>query len=71
MAITKEPAKNRQDGFFCEFGYWHSNQYNAETIAAFEEAERILRDPNAKTFNSVAELMTDLEFEDDDIDDEI
>jgi len=39
---------------------------NTETIAAFEEAERILKDPHAKTFHSIAELMADLLSEDDD-----
>ena len=42
---------------------------NAETIAAFEEAEQIIRDIKAgvrKPFNSVAELMADLMSDDED-----
>jgi len=33
---------------------------NAETLEAMEETERILKDPNRKTFNTVAELLEDL-----------
>jgi DNA-damage-inducible protein J len=35
--------------------------YNAETIAAMEEANRISRDPNAKSYSSFAELLADLD----------
>lgn len=34
---------------------------NAETIAAFEEGERMLHDPTAPRFSSVDELFADLE----------
>lgn len=33
---------------------------NAETIAAMEEAERIARDPNAKTYNSFSEIVDEV-----------
>jgi len=39
---------------------------NAETIAAMEEADRIVADPNRKRFKSVAEIIADLEAGDDD-----
>jgi DNA-damage-inducible protein J len=39
--------------------------YNAETIAAMEEANRISRDPNAKSYSSFAELVADLDSDDD------
>lgn len=34
---------------------------NAETIAAMEEAERLMKDPRAKTFSSVEALFEDLD----------
>ena len=36
------------------------NSPNAETISAMREAERIANDPTVKGFNSVGELMADL-----------
>jgi DNA-damage-inducible protein J len=39
--------------------------YNAETIAAMEEANRISRDPNAKSYASFAEMVADLDSDDD------
>ncbi|MCR5661948.1 MAG: hypothetical protein K6G50_07445 [bacterium] len=33
---------------------------NDETLAAMEEAEEMLKDPNAKKFSSVQELFADL-----------
>jgi DNA-damage-inducible protein J len=39
--------------------------YNAETIAAMEEANRVSRDPNAKSYSSFAELVADLDSDDD------
>lgn len=36
------------------------NSPNAETISAMREAERIAKDPTVKGFNSVDELMADL-----------
>ena len=65
MAITKEQTKQGQNGHYCEYGYWHSSEYNAETLAALEEAERIIDDPKSKSFDSVAELMADLMPDDD------
>ena len=37
---------------------------NAETIAAIEEAEQLLKDPNTKKYTSVEELFEDLNAED-------
>lgn len=34
---------------------------NEETIAAIEEGERMLRDPNTRVFHSIDELLEDLE----------
>ena len=34
---------------------------NADTIAAIEEGWRIAHDPNAKSYDSIAELRTDLD----------
>ncbi|MCL1828934.1 MAG: type II toxin-antitoxin system RelB/DinJ family antitoxin [Oscillospiraceae bacterium] len=39
---------------------------NAVTKAAIAEAERLLRDPNAKTFMSIEELRADLLSDEDD-----
>jgi len=39
--------------------------YNTETIAAMEEAERISRDPNAKTYASFAEVLAELDMDND------
>ena len=36
---------------------------NATTLAAIEEGKRLLKDRKAKSFNSVAELLDDLETE--------
>ncbi|MBP5638719.1 MAG: type II toxin-antitoxin system RelB/DinJ family antitoxin [Victivallales bacterium] len=36
---------------------------NATTIAALREAERLARDPNAKTYTTVDELFKDLDAE--------
>ena len=35
-------------------------QYNAETIAAMEEARKISNDPNAKGFDDIDELFAEL-----------
>ena len=52
--------------------YLNKNQYeyededeepNEETIAAFEEGERMLLDPNSKTYNSAEELFAELDAE--------
>jgi len=37
------------------------NTYNAETIAAMEEARKISRDPNTKRYKSFAEVLEDLD----------
>ena len=39
------------------------NQPNKETIAAMMEAERILKDPNAKRYDNVEDLFRDLDSE--------
>lgn len=36
-------------------------RYSKETLEAIEEAKRISKDSNVKTFNSIKELMEDLE----------
>ncbi|WP_427876998.1 hypothetical protein [Gardnerella sp. 2492-Sm] len=36
---------------------------NADTLAAFEEAEQLKYDPNAKTYSSFDEFLKDLEDE--------
>jgi DNA-damage-inducible protein J len=36
------------------------NQFNAETIAAMQEAERIARDPNTKRYSDVEEALREL-----------
>jgi DNA-damage-inducible protein J len=37
--------------------------YNAETLAAFEEAELVSRDPRAKSYSSFAEILAEAEAE--------
>ena len=39
--------------------------YNAETIAAMEEANRIANDPHAKSYSTFIELLADLDGDDD------
>ena len=36
---------------------------NADTLAAFEEAEQLKSNPNVKTYSSFAELLKDIEDE--------
>ena len=36
------------------------SQFNAETLEAFEEAEQISRDPNAKSYTDVDEMMREI-----------
>lgn len=38
-------------------------RYNKETIAAMEEARRISRDPDAKTYASFAEILKEIDEE--------
>jgi len=38
--------------------------YNAKTLAAMEEANRIASDPNAKSYGSFGELLADLDEDD-------
>ncbi len=49
---------------FNDVRYIYLNR-NPEFLAAIEEARRISRDPNAKTFNTMAELEADLLADDD------
>ena len=37
--------------------------YSSETIAAFEEAEILMRDSKAKTYSSFAEILSETEAE--------
>ena len=37
------------------------NQPNAETLEALQEADRIARDPNVKSYSDLNELFSDLE----------
>jgi DNA-damage-inducible protein J len=39
--------------------------YNAETVAAMEEADRISSDPNTKSYTSFAEMLSDTQAESD------
>lgn len=39
-------------------------QPNAEIVAAIEEAEQLLKDPNTKKYSSVEELFEDLDTDD-------
>jgi hypothetical protein len=66
MTRVKKTAPQDKDGYYCEFGYWHSYTPDAEIFAAIQEAEQLLRDPDAVAFNDIAELMADLESEGDD-----
>lgn len=40
-----------------------ADEPNEETVAAFEEAERLLRDPSVKRYANVAELFAELRAE--------
>lgn len=37
---------------------------NAETIAAVEEVQRLITDPNKKVYNNFEELLADMDLED-------
>jgi len=63
MAIAQNQLPQAQDGYFCEYGYWHSSIPNAETLEAMEETEQLLCDPNAKTYASFAELLAEVDAE--------
>ena len=67
MAVNKNPETKNQDGYFCEYGYWHSHTPNAETIAAFEETEEIIKRIEAgekvRTYSSFAELLAEIDAE--------
>jgi len=63
MAVAKNMRIPGENGYYCEYGYWHSYTPNAKTIEALEEAERILNDPNAKHYSSWEELKAELEAE--------
>ena len=56
---------NRMDeeqikSFICLFGRLAWEIPNEETVAAMEDAEKMLNDPNAQKFNSVEELFAEL-----------
>ena len=61
--MSRSEKQLNQGGYFCEYGYWHSYTPNAETIAAIEEAEQLLNDPNAKRYATYAELVAEIEAE--------
>ena len=42
-------------------------RYNAETIAALEEADKISKNPNAKKYSSFSELLDEVKSEMDDV----
>ena len=66
MAIAKHLINQSKDGYYCEYGYWHSNVPNAEMLAAMEETEQILRDiqdGKRKPYATYADLVADLEAE--------
>ena len=51
----------REYPYVCEYGYLHNP--NAETIAAMEETEQIIRDPNRKRYSSFKELLNEIDAE--------
>ncbi len=64
-AITVVDSQGRE-GYICDYGYFHPYEPNAQMLEAMEETEKILRDPNRKRYSTFAELLADLDAEDDD-----
>ena len=60
LNIVNRMNEEQLKSFICLFGRLAEEIPNEETIAAMEEAEKMLNDPNAKKFNSVEELFMEL-----------
>lgn len=59
--LMKNPNfKKEYDALAPEFLPLLGKQPDAETLAAMIETEALLRDPNAKTYTDVEELLRDL-----------
>ena len=59
--LMKDPGfKKEYDALAPEFLPLLGKQPDAETLAAMIETEALLRDPNAKTYTDVEELLRDL-----------
>ena len=59
--LMKNPNfKKEYDALAPEFLPLSGKQPDAETLAAMIETEALLRDPNAKTYTDVEELLRDL-----------
>lgn len=43
MSVAKNVRITDENGYYCEYGYWHSYTPNAKTIAALEEADEIIK----------------------------
>ncbi len=39
---------------------WGKAEFNKETLEAFEESERISKDPNAKSYTDVKEMFREI-----------
>ena len=59
--LMKDPGfKKEYDALAPEFLPLINEHANVDTIAAMIETEALLRDPNAKTYTDVEELLRDL-----------
>ena len=60
LNIVNKMNEEQLKSFICLFGWMASEIPNEETLAAMEEAEKMLNDPNAQKFHSVEELFAEL-----------
>ena len=60
LNIVNRMDEEQLKSFICLFGRLAWEVPNEETVAAMEDAENMLNDPNAKKFNSVEELFAEL-----------
>ena len=71
MAISKGINVQGADGYYCEYGHWHSYTPNAKTIEALEEAEEIIKKIESGDRTgcmSLNEFLADLYSDDEDDD---
>ena len=60
LNIVNMMNEEQLKSFVCLFGWLAREIPNEETLAAMEDAEKMLNDPNAQKFNSVEELFAEL-----------
>ena len=61
--FAKKMVREQGIPFYVNKKTYIQDEPNEITIAAFEEGERLLADPNSKTYNSSEELFAELDAE--------